>query len=81
MGPINSEESAMPLREDVVDFLKKNSGKAFCDACIAKELGSVRRKVGAVTVSLEYEKTHNFTRGPGECSRCKRQQESVITFS
>jgi hypothetical protein len=68
----------MTEAEQLVGFLQKNQTKAFCDDCIAHELGLTRRqRAQRVTVSLGL--TSDYERSPGICCVCKNDRPKLVT--
>ena len=58
----------MTVSEDVTRFLRARRPKAFCDYCIAEELGTNRRQIQPITVTLK--ESAEFTRLKGTCVGC-----------
>ena len=71
-------EVKMTNLEKVGYFLEFNSGKSFCDDCIAEKCGiSNRRTVQAITHDLEFN-IKMFKRYEGPCETCTGKQKKVI---
>jgi hypothetical protein len=64
----------MTVDERVVAFLRQNTRKGFCDACIARHVqrpsgGNINRfQAGNATRPLK--PSSDFEQGPGLCSNC-----------
>ncbi len=61
------EVGTMTVEERVADFLVKNTGKAYCDDCLARELGINRRQARNATSELAT--SGRFHRDSGACSK------------
>ena len=66
----------MTVSESVTVFLRTRRPKAFCDDCIADELGKNRRQIQPITVTLK--ESAEFTRLKGTCVGCLSQTKFAI---
>ena len=67
----------MTVEERVADFLVKNKGKAYCNACLAGELGINRRQAGNATLALA--ESGRFHRDSGACSKRPHHRRKKVT--
>ncbi len=66
----------MTVSEDVSEFVEVRLPQAFCDDCIAKELGKNRHQIQAITITLGT--TAEFTRQRGGCAECRNEHKFAI---
>ena len=66
----------MTVPESVATFLRTRRPKAFCDDCIAEELGKNRRQIQPLTATLK--ESAEFTRLKGSCVGCLSQTKFAI---
>jgi len=67
----------MTIPEKVFDFLQRNSGKSFCDDCIAVEC-NLKRRQQAERVTAPLSLCTGFIREVAECSKCPSKTKKVI---
>ena len=66
----------MTVEERVVAFLKANSGKAYCDDCLAEELGINRHQARNAISGLGA--SGLFSRNYGACSKRTHDREKKV---
>ncbi len=66
----------MTVAEAVIRFLIGHRPDAYCDDCIAKELGKNRHQIQDITANLA--RTSGFNRGPGGCVNCDQPTKLAI---
>jgi hypothetical protein len=71
------EVGTMTVEERVVDFLVKNKGNAYCDDCVAGELGISRRQARNATSGLA--ESGRFHRDSGACSKRPHHRKKKVT--
>jgi hypothetical protein len=59
----------MSIPEQVSEFLRQRSGKAYCDDCIAEKI-PLKRRQQAQRVTGALAMTADFVREAGECAGC-----------
>jgi hypothetical protein len=67
----------MTVEERVADFLVKNKGKAYCNACLAKELRINQRQAANATLALA--ESGRFQRDWGACSKRPHHRRKKVT--
>jgi hypothetical protein len=67
----------MTVEARVADFLVKNKGKAYCNACLARELGINLRQAGNATLALA--ESGRFHRDWGACSKRPHRRMGKVT--
>lgn len=60
----------MSIPEDVTTFLRKNSGRAYCDDCLKDNL-KLKRRQQAQRVTGAISHTKEFVRGKNACADCR----------
>jgi hypothetical protein len=71
------EVGTMTVEARVADFLVKNKGKAYCNACLARELGINHRQAGNATLALA--ESGRFHRDWGACSKRPHHRMGKVT--
>ena len=72
-----SEIGTMTVEERVADFLVKNKGKAYCDDCLARELGIHRHQARNATWGLAI--SGRFHRDSEACSKRPHHRRKKVT--
>lgn len=63
----------MTIPEQIVDFLRLNAPKAYCDDCLSETLGLARRQEAHQATSA-LGASGAFARDSGRCSHCDKQK-------
>jgi hypothetical protein len=71
------EVGTMTVEERVAAFLVKNKGKAYCNACLARELGINHRQAGNATLALA--ESGRFHRDSGVCSKRPHNRSKKVS--
>ena len=66
----------MTVEERVANFLAVNKGQAFCDDCLAEEVGINRHQARNATSGLGA--SGAFRRGSGTCSKRAHDREKRV---
>ena len=67
----------VPKRNQIVGFLDKNPGRAYCDTCLEKELGFSPVDVTMSTANLADARDPRVLARYGWCSGCQRHDRVV----